>query len=136
MADVFSRRKRSEIMRAVRGRDTKPEIVVRKTVWRLGYRYRLHVRRLPGCPDLVFPFPRKAIFVHGCFWHRHCCSDGRSMPASRVAYWREKFRRNKARDRKNRRALVRLGWRVLTIWECQTRRPAFLESRLRAFLEL
>jgi DNA mismatch endonuclease (patch repair protein) len=134
MTDFFSRRKRSEIMRAVRGQDTTPEIVVRKLVWRLGGRYRLHVRKLPGCPDLVFPSQRKAIFVHGCFWHRHACPDGRSTPASRVAYWAQKFDRNRARDMKNRRKLARMGWQVLTIWECQTRRPVFLESRLKSFL--
>lgn len=135
MADVFSPRKRSEIMRAVRGRDTKPEMVVRKLVWRLGYRYRLHVRSVPGCPDLVFRSRRKAIFVHGCFWHRHSCSGGRSMPTSRAKYWRQKFERNRARDLKHRRELSRMGWRVLTIWECQTRKPDSVESRLKAFLD-
>ncbi len=135
MADVFSRRKRSEIMRAVRSCDTKPEMVVRKLAWRLGYRYRLHVRSLPGCPDLVFPSRRKAIFVHGCFWHRHACSNGRSMPASRVDYWRQKFDRNRARDKKNRKAMIRSGWQVLTIWECQVRRAAALKTRIAAFLE-
>ena len=136
MTDVFSRRKRSEIMKAVRGRDTKPEMVVRKLVWRLGGRYRLHVRSLPGSPDLVFHSRRKVIFVHGCFWHRHRCADGRSMPASRVAYWKRKFERNKARDSRDRRRLVRMGWRVLIIWECQTRSPATLVSRIREFLDL
>jgi len=135
MADVFSRRKRSQIMRAVRSQDTKPEMVVRKLAWRLGARYRLHVRRLPGCPDLVFATQRKVIFVHGCFWHRHSCLDGRSMPASHVNYWRQKFDRNRARDSKYRRQLCRMGWRVLTIWECQTRLPARLESRLKKFLD-
>ena len=135
MADVFSRRRRSEIMRAVRGRDTKPEMVVRKLVWRLGYRYRLHARSLPGCPDLVFRSQRKVIFVHGCFWHRHSCTNGRSMPSSRVAYWKRKFERNRARDQTTRRKLRRLGWRVLVVWECQTRNLPGLESRVRAFLK-
>lgn len=134
MADVFSRRKRSEIMRAVHGRDTKPEMVVRLTIWRLGYRYRLHVRSEAGCPDLVFRSQRKAIFVHGCFWHRHACSAGRSMPSSHVYYWLQKFDRNKARDAKNRRKLVRSGWHVLTIWECQTRNLIRMELRLKRFL--
>jgi DNA mismatch endonuclease (patch repair protein) len=135
MADVFSRRKRSEIMAAVRSQDTQPEMVVRRLVWRLGYRYRLHVQALPGCPDLVLPSRRKVIFVHGCFWHRHSCSAGVSMPASRVPYWAQKFDRNRKRDARNRRALRRLGWQVLIIWECQTRKPAVLEKRLLAFLE-
>ena len=134
MTDVFSRRKRSEIMKAVRSRDTKPEMIVRKFLHRQGYRYRLHVRSVPGCPDLVFRSQRKAIFVHGCFWHRHSCSDGRSMPASRVAYWQQKFERNRGRDIRNRRKLARLGWRVLIIWECQTRKPALLEARVKSFL--
>ena len=134
MADVFSRRKRSEIMRAVRGTDTKPEMLVRKLVWQLGYRYRLHVRSLPGCPDLVFPSRRSVIFVHGCFWHRHTCSGGRSMPASRIAYWKAKFDRNRARDRKNQRQLAHLGWKVLTLWECQTRQPELVSLKVKAFL--
>lgn len=135
MANVFFRRKRSEIMRTVPGRDTKREIVVRKIVWRLGYRYRLHVRSLPGCPDLVFPSRQKVVFVHGCFWHRHGCSNGRSMPASHVDYWKEKFDRNKSRDRKHRRALASLGWRSLIVWECQTRKLDSLTSRLKSFLD-
>ena len=134
MADVFSRRKRSQIMRAVRSQDTKPEMAVRKLVWRLGARYRLHVRRLPGCPDLVLVALRKTIFVHGCFWHRHGCPDGQSMPATRTKYWRAKFARNKARDVKSRKALRKQGWNVLVIWECQTRRPKWLRDRLAKFL--
>jgi DNA mismatch endonuclease (patch repair protein) len=135
MPDTFTKAERSRIMAAVKGKDTKPEMVVRRLVWQLGYRYRLNVRRLPGCPDLVFSSQRKAIFVHGCFWHRHSCADGRSMPASRVNYWRQKFKRNLARDAKCRRELARMGWRVLTIWECQTRKPDSVESRLIAFLD-
>ena len=134
MPDTFSKAERSRIMAAVKGKDTKPEMVVRKLVWRLGYRYRLHVRSVPGCPDIVFRSRRKAIFVHGCFWHRHSCSGGRSMPSSRVNYWKQKFERNRARDVKHRRQLCRMGWRVLTIWECQTRKPENVESRLKAFL--
>jgi DNA mismatch endonuclease (patch repair protein) len=134
MADTFTKAERSRIMAAVKGKDTKPEMLVRKLVWRLGARYRLHARRLPGCPDLVFASQRKVIFVHGCFWHRHSCQDGRSMPASHVNYWRQKFGRNRARDAKCRRKLARMGWRVLTVWECQTRSRPRLESRLRKFL--
>jgi DNA mismatch endonuclease, patch repair protein len=135
MPDTFSRSQRSKIMAAVKGKDTVPEMVVRKLVWRLGYRYRLHVRSLPGCPDLVFPSRRRVIFVHGCFWHRHSCSGGRSMPASRVAYWSAKFKRNKSRDIKNRRELVRLGWSVLTIWECEIRQPELVQLQIQAFFE-
>lgn len=134
MTDVFSQPKRSEIMRAVRGRDTKPEMAVRKIVHGLGFRYRLHVRALAGCPDLVFPALRKVIFVHGCFWHRHNCSNGRSMPASRVEYWQRKFDRNRERDRRARKALRKDGWEVMVVWECQLKRPLRLTQRLKEFL--
>ncbi len=123
-------------MRAVRGADTRPEMVVRRLVHRLGYRYRLHVRALPGSPDLVFPARRKVILVHGCFWHRHACKEGRSTPASRVDYWSEKFAKNVRRDYQNRRRLRKLGWQVLVVWECQTlsRGAERLHKRLSEFL--
>jgi DNA mismatch endonuclease (patch repair protein) len=121
-------------MAPIPAKDTKPEMVVRNLVWRLGARYRLHVGSLPGCPDLVFPSRRRVIFVHGCFWHRHSFQDGRSMPASRVDYWQVKFERNRMRDRKSRRALTGLGWRVLVVWECQTKKSASLEALVRSFL--
>lgn len=137
MADTFTKAERSRIMAAVKDRDTTPELVVRRLVHSVGYRYRVHVKDLPGCPDLVFPSRRKIILVHGCFWHRHRCSSGRSMPASRVDYWSAKFARNQARDLCNRRALRRLGWRVLTVWECQTRvaKLVALRDKLSAFLD-
>jgi DNA mismatch endonuclease (patch repair protein) len=137
MADTFTKAERSRVMAAVKGRNTTPELTVRRMVHSLGYRYRIHVDRLPGCPDLVFPARRKIILVHGCFWHRHHCSAGQSMPATRVEYWSAKFARNQARDRRNRRALQRLGWSLLTVWECQTRvaRQLALRERLVAFLD-
>ena len=134
MADQFTAKKRSEIMRAVRSSDTKPEMVVRRLVHSLGYRYRLHRRSLPGTPDLVFPRLRKVIFVHGCFWHRHSCRNGRSMPSSRASYWQSKLERNKIRDRKNRQALRRAKWEVLVLWECQLRNHEKLEARVIQFL--
>ncbi|MDZ4780314.1 MAG: DNA mismatch endonuclease Vsr [Planctomycetia bacterium] len=136
MADVFSKAERSRIMAAVKSRDTTPEMIVRRLVHSLGGRYRLHAAQLPGCPDLVLPARRKIIFVHGCFWHRHCCAAGRSMPASRADYWATKFARNVARDRRSRRALRRLRWNVLVVWECQTRvgRMGALKARLERFL--
>lgn len=118
-ADVFSPKKRSEVMRAVKGKDTKPELALRKALHRLGYRYRLNVRELPGKPDLVFPGRRTVIFVHGCFWHGHGCKRGRRVPKTNRAYWEDKIARNRARDRKNVAALKALGWRVITIWECE-----------------
>ncbi len=118
-ADVFSPEKRSAIMRAVKSENTKPEIALRKALFSLGFRYRLNVKNLPGKPDLVFPKHRTVIFVHGCFWHGHNCKRGKRVPKTNRAYWTEKIARNKARDRKNAAALRRLGWRVVTIWECK-----------------
>lgn len=137
MADQFSTAERSRIMRAVKSGDTTPEMIVRRLVHGMGYRYRLRCRDLPGQPDLVLPRLCKAIFVHGCFWHRHSCGAGQSTPASRIEYWQAKFTRNVARDRSNLRKLRRLGWSVLVVWECQTaaRKRAALERRLIRFLE-
>ena len=136
MPDQFSPAERSRVMRAVRSGDTTPELVVRRMVHALGYRYRLHARDLPGRPDLVLPRLGKAIFVHGCFWHRHACDAGRSTPASRVEYWQAKFARNVERDRSNLRKLRRLGWSVLVVWECQTRaaRREVFQRRIGRFL--
>jgi DNA mismatch endonuclease (patch repair protein) len=134
--DQFSAIERSRVMRAVKSGDTTPELVVRRIVHALRYRFRLHRRDLPGQPDLVFPRLGKAIQVHGCFWHRHACEAGQSTPATRVDYWDAKFARNVERDRRNLRRLRRLGWRVLVVWECQTRaaKRAGLEARLARFL--
>ena len=133
--DVFSPEKRSAVMRRVKGRDTSPEMKVRKLLTRLGARYRLHRKDLPGSPDLVFPGKKKAIFVHGCFWHRHACPRGRSTPASRLDYWLPKFERNQARDKRVQRQLKKLGWRSLVVWECQTRDPVKLAAKLAKFLD-
>ena len=116
--DVFSPEKRSAVMRAVKSKDTKPELRLRKALHRLGYRYRLNVKDLPGKPDLVFPKYRVALFVHGCFWHGHECKRGRRKPKTNADYWREKIQRNRVRDRQNAQALEALGWRVITVWEC------------------
>ncbi len=120
--DVFSPEKRSAVMRAVKSTDTKPEIAVRKALHALGYRYRLNVKTLPGKPDLVFPKHRAVIFVHGCFWHGHSCKRGKRVPKTNTAYWTEKIARNKARDKKNTAALKKLGWRVITVWECELKK--------------
>jgi len=137
MADLFSPEKRSEVMRAVRGANTRPEMIVRRMVHGLGYRYRLHVRSVPGCPDMVFPGRRKIIFVHGCFWHQHACKRGDRMPKARRDYWKTKLRGNKIRDAANRRRLRRLGWRVLVVWECQIqpKKMQKLAARIIRFLE-
>ena len=107
-------------MASVRSKDTKPEMRVRKTAHRMGYRYRLHRKDLPGKPDLVFSSRRIALFVHGCFWHGHPCKRGDRMPATNVDYWREKIARNQRRDTANRLLLRELGWTPVVVWECQT----------------
>ena len=124
-------------MSLVRCRDTKPEMLVRGFLHALGYRYRLHVKSLPGTPDLVFVARRKAVFIHGCFWHQHKCAMGDRLPKSRKRFWRTKLMGNKKRDRVKRRALRALGWRVLTVWECglQPRTLRRTLARLVAFLE-
>lgn len=132
--DTISRRLRSENMRRIRSANTKPELIVRSLTHRLGYRFRLHRRDLPGCPDLVFPSKRKVVFVHGCFWHQHRgCIDGRP-PKSNTDYWLLKLANNKKRDKRNRSRLLRLGWKSLVIWDCRTADEKNLKERLRAFL--
>src|ERR1700730_11013957 len=124
---------RQATMRAVRSKHTGPEMLVRRLVYSLGYRYRLHVRLLPGCPDLVFPSRKKLIFVHGCFWHGHTCRLGR-MPKSRQGYWTAKISGNNERDKKNLRRLRGMGWRCLVLWECELRRIDGIGSRMVQFL--
>jgi DNA mismatch endonuclease, patch repair protein len=134
MADVFTREQRSAIMRRVRSTDTAPELRVRGLAHRMGYRFRLHRKDLPGRPDLVFAGRRIALFVNGCYWHGHRGCAAASMPRSNIAYWKRKFARNRVRDRAAARELVRLGWRAEVIWECETRDEAALKRRLRRML--
>jgi len=124
-------------MSAVRGKDTAPELRLRKALHALGYRYRLHATMLPGKPDMVFPARRKLIFVHGCFWHRHNCKAGRSRPSVRINFWLNKLQANVQRDRGNIRRLRKLGWGVLVAWECQLVPKRIEKSldRVREFLE-
>lgn len=129
MADVFDPEKRSAVMRAVKSRDTGPEMKVRRAAHALGLRFRLNRADLPGKPDLVFPAKRTAMFVHGCFWHGHDCPRGARMPRNNRAYWQAKISRNMARDKASIAALKKLGWTPRVIWECQTRDAAAL-SRL------
>jgi DNA mismatch endonuclease (patch repair protein) len=133
--DTLSSSERSKQMGLVRSKDTKPEIAVRRLVHSLGYRYRLHVRKLPGSPDLVFSGRRKVIFVHGCFWHRHPRCKNTRLPKSRVEFWETKLRSNRERDLKNQRKLRRLGWRYLVLWECQIRDTDTLTEQVVDFLE-
>lgn len=126
---------RSRIMRAVKDRDTVPELMVRRMVHNMGYRYRLHRKDLPGKPDLVFTSRSKVIFVHGCFWHGHDCKRGARMPKSNIDYWKPKLERNVERDKQHIKALTNDGWDVLIVWECETKDLATLEQRLVSFLE-
>ena len=121
-------------MRAVRSRDTKPEMTVRRVLHRLGYRYRLHRKSLPGTPDIVFGPRRKAIFVHGCFWHGHSCPRGARLPSTNVDYWHHKIRRNVERHAEQTKRLGAMGWDTLVIWECQIVPEEPLIQRLRQFL--
>ena len=121
-------------MRNIRSKHTSPEIVVRKLVHSMGFRYRLHVANLPGKPDLVFPRLKKIIEVRGCFWHQHKGCIDSHFPKTRVAYWRPKLLRNAGRDRKNLEVLSALGWRVLSLWECEIRDARALSKRVKAFL--
>ena len=116
-ADVVDAATRSRMMSGIRGRDTKPEMVIRRGLHARGYRYRLHSRRLPGRPDLVFPSRKAVIFVHGCFWHGHGCPLFK-WPATRAEWWREKIEGNRARDAAIREQIADLGWRQLRVWEC------------------
>ena len=120
-------------MSRVRGKDTGPELTVRQLIHSLGYRYRLHQKRLPGRPDLVLPRHRAVVFVNGCFWHRHAGCARASLPATRAKFWTEKFSKNVERDKKNMAALKRLGWRVLIIWECEARDEVKLRARVNRF---
>ncbi len=131
--DTFTPTERSAIMRRVRAKDTEPEMIVRRMIHRMGLRYALHRRDLPGNPDLVLVKRQAIVFVHGCFWHGHSCRSGRNRPSSNRGYWIPKLDRNSARDRANRRALHRDGWRVLTVWECETRKPERLRAKLERF---
>ncbi|GLK68409.1 very short patch repair endonuclease [Hansschlegelia plantiphila] len=126
---------RSAVMRAVKSRDTGPEMIVRRAAHALGYRFRLHAKSLPGSPDLVFPSRRKAVFVHGCFWHGHDCARGARAPKANAEYWSAKIARNTARDERVRGELAALGWDTLTVWECELKAGApTLPSRLAGFL--
>ncbi|MFY7925950.1 MAG: very short patch repair endonuclease [Aquidulcibacter sp.] len=122
-------------MANIRGKNTKPEIVVRRLLHKMGYRFRLHRKDLPGTPDIVFPGRKALIFVHGCFWHQHEGCRFAVVPATRRSFWQSKLSGNVSRDRRAVSALKRAGWRVSVIWECQTQRTNVLENRLRRFLD-
>ena len=121
-------------MGLVKDRDTVPELTVRRLVWSMGYRYRLHPRGVPGKPDIVLPRLRRVVFVHGCFWHRHPGCPRTRIPKSRVGFWVRKFEENVTRDRSARAKLARAGWRSLVVWECVSENPELLRKLLADFL--
>lgn len=134
MADRLTPEARSAAMRAVKGRDTKPEMAVRRMLHAMGYRYRVQARGLPGRPDLAFTRRRAAVFVHGCFWHGHGCARGRRVPATNTEFWIAKIARNRARDAEVAAALTGMGWRSTVVWECGLRDMAAVAAGLRGFL--
>lgn len=133
--DVHTKAERSYNMSRIRDKNTKPEIIIRSVVHRLGFRYGLHKSKLPGKPDLVLSRHKKIIFVHGCFWHMHNCRYGRVKPATNAKFWQVKRQSNVARDKRNLKALKKLGWEVLVIWECQTKKPEKLTNKIISFLK-
>ena len=136
--DILSKAERSALMSRVRGRDTKPEMIVRRLLHRMGYRYRLHRRDLPGKPDIVFVTKKKVVFVNGCFWHGHLekkCKLAR-MPKSRIDFWKAKIDYNRSRDERNTKALNAMGWGVFAVWECELKDMDAIRKKLVAFLGL
>ena len=136
MADIFIKEKRSKIMSKISGKDTKPELIIRKALFSEGYRYRLHRKDLPGNPDIVFPIRKKVIFVNGCFWHGHNCNKA-ALPTTNKSFWEKKLTGNKVRDKRNLTKLNAMGWKSLVIWQCQIKKNT-LETQInktKAFLE-
>lgn len=134
MVDTFTKEKRSSIMSKVRGKNTKPELLVRSLLHRMGFRFRLHRKDLPGKPDIVLPRYKKIILVHGCFWHQHPGCKKATIPATNKEFWKEKLGRNIERDKQTKANLQNEGWRVLVVWECQIKNQEKLKSRLQRFL--
>jgi DNA mismatch endonuclease (patch repair protein) len=132
--DTLSPAARSQQMSRVKSKDSKPELLVRRLLHSLGYRYRLHRKDLPGRPDLVFPARKKIIFVHGCFWHRHACSLGKRVPKSNQQFWLPKLEANRLRDINIRKKLENLGWEIFVVWECEIKDADLLRERLLNFL--
>lgn len=134
MTDRLTPEARSKNMASIRSRDTKPELLVRSMLHRLGYRYRLHGQKLPGRPDIVFAKRRKVIFVHGCYWHRHTCPNGQVIPKTRADFWQKKLTRNAERDSQNQLQLCEMGWHVMVVWECEIGDTKAVRQQLVEFL--
>lgn len=134
VTDVHTPEQRSRNMAAIRSKNTKPELIVRKITHALGFRYRLHRKDLPGKPDLVFPGRKKVVFVHGCYWHMHNCKYGKVRPKTNAEFWKAKRESNVVRDKRSLKNLEKRGWAPLIIWECQTKSIEFLKTRIVSFL--
>ena len=134
MADVHTPQQRSFNMSRIRSKNTTPELALRRMVHALGFRYRLHAGKLPGRPDMVFASRHKVIFVHGCYWHMHTCRWGCVTPKTNAGFWRKKRAANAEQDRRNLRKLKKIGWKVLTLWECQTKDENRIEAKIARFL--
>jgi DNA mismatch endonuclease (patch repair protein) len=130
-----TREQRSRTMRAVRSKNTAPEMLVRKLIHSLGYRYRLHNATLPGNPDIVFTKKKKVIFIHGCFWHGHLCKRGNRVPATNTEYWLQKVQKNKSRDLHSIKKLKEMEWSALTLWECELKNSDSLKTEIIKFLQ-
>lgn len=135
MPDIFSKEQRSKIMSRVSGKNTKIEMEIRHIIYKMGYRYRLHVRNLPGCPDIVMPKHKKVIFVNGCFWHGHLGCGRSKRPSTNTVFWNRKIESNISRDKIITKKLKEAGWDVLVIWQCQIRDKELVEKTLRSFIE-
>lgn len=132
--DDLTTLQRSRCMARVKSKNTGTELIIRSLLFKMGYRYRLHDKRLPGSPDIVFRSRGKVIFVNGCFWHLHSCLKGKSKPKSNLEFWRNKRQRNKERDKENQNSLLRMGWKYLLVWECELKNLNTLGKKLKAFL--
>ncbi len=133
MSDIYSKQKRSEIMSKISGKETKPEILVRKFLFANGFRYRKNDKRYPGRPDIVLPKYKIIIFVHGCFWHGHNCSAGK-LPETRKEFWKNKIQGNIERDKKNKTELEKQGWKIIIIWQCELKNKKVKEKTLNELL--
>ncbi|NGX51875.1 MAG: Very short patch repair protein [Candidatus Anoxychlamydiales bacterium] len=127
MVDKFDKKTRSRVMAAIKNKNTKPEVNIRKALFAKGLRYRIHNKKLPGCPDIVFPKYKAVIFIHGCFWHNHDCKHGQ-LPKSNVNFWEEKLQKNVERDKKNIQILKYMGWKVKIIWSCKLKNKKEFQS--------
>ena len=133
--DIFPADKRHEIMSKIKSKNTRPELIVRSILHNLGFRFRLHKKELPGCPDVVLPKYRKVLFINGCFWHGHKNCKRASIPVTNYEFWEAKIKKNILRDRKNIRELKKQGWSVLVIWQCEIKNDDILIEKLRKFLQ-